>query len=472
MAFSRVCSVSRVLALALALFAFTAGAETRSLLVLHTNDIHDHVAPGYNGREGLCPLAGLVAAERAKRDDILLLDGGDMMEKGDMAAHRTKSRLTYELAARMRYDMVTPGNHDFTYGEAYLKECYALLEGAVPVCCNAFDKAGGTLFAPSAVKTVNGIRIGVIGAITNTDDADTRSLKETAALVAAEAKRLAPETDLLVVLAHLGKSDCLALAGAAPEVNLFVGGHSHELIREPVIAPSGAAVVQAGGNAAFLGRVELSVDTDSGAVSLVRGEVVEVLHDTAPCDPELLALVRAREAEVAPEARRPLGENPVPLAGREMAALAARGLCRRAGADVGCCHAKQILRNSLPAGPVDVNAVFLTGGQRGEEIVRTTLTGADLRKYRELLLAQKRGLTEFCGPDGPLNPDELPQDKELTVVMPEREWLVLFARMLKDTAAARPPQPCDFTFTDAVSSLVEDILNGRAKLVRRNAAAE
>ncbi|HPA42104.1 MAG TPA: hypothetical protein PKV69_08840, partial [Candidatus Hydrogenedentes bacterium] len=100
MAFSRVCSVFRVLALALALFAAAAGAETRSLLVIHTNDVHDHVAPGYNGREGLCHVAGLVAAERAKRDDILLLDGGDLMEKGDMAAHRTKSRLTYELAAR------------------------------------------------------------------------------------------------------------------------------------------------------------------------------------------------------------------------------------------------------------------------------------------------------------------------------------------------------------------------------------
>ena len=460
------------LSLALALSAFAAGAETRSLLVLHTNDIHDHVAPGYNGREGLCPLAGLVAAERAKRDDVLLLDGGDMMEKGDMAAHRTKSRLTYELAARMRYDAVVPGNHDFAHGEAWLKECYALLEGAVPVCCNAFAKTGGTLFAPSAVKTVNGIRIGVIGAITDTDDADTRSLKETAALVAAEAKRLAPETDLLIVLAHLGKTDCLALSEAAPEVNLFVGGHTHELLREPVRAPSGAVVVQAGSNAAFLGRVELAVDTASGAVSLVRGEAVQVLHDTAPCDPELLALVRAREAEVAPEARRPLGENPAPLAGRKMAAVVARALCRRAGADVGCCHAKQILRNALPAGPVDVNAVFQTVGQRGEEIVRTTLTGADLRKYRELLLAQKRGLTEFCGPDGPLSPDDLPQDKEFAVVMPDREWQSLFVKMMKDTAAARPAAPCDFTYTDAVSSLVEDILNGRAKLVRRNNAAE
>ena len=58
----RLFSRQTLLSLALSLlFALAAAAETRSLLILHTNDIHDHVRAGTGDSGGLPYIAGYVA---------------------------------------------------------------------------------------------------------------------------------------------------------------------------------------------------------------------------------------------------------------------------------------------------------------------------------------------------------------------------------------------------------------------------
>ncbi|HEY5553189.1 MAG TPA: metallophosphoesterase, partial [Opitutaceae bacterium] len=78
-------------------------AETASLLILHTNDIHDHVRAGDGGLGGLPYVAGYIRQVRSERDDVLVLDAGDVAEKGDLVAHRTHSKMTYELLRRIGY---------------------------------------------------------------------------------------------------------------------------------------------------------------------------------------------------------------------------------------------------------------------------------------------------------------------------------------------------------------------------------
>ena len=77
----------RFVALAITVFAAaTAAAEPRTLLILHTNDLHDHVRQDYDDAGGLAYVAGYVDSVRAERGDVLLLDAGDVMEKGDLVA--------------------------------------------------------------------------------------------------------------------------------------------------------------------------------------------------------------------------------------------------------------------------------------------------------------------------------------------------------------------------------------------------
>src|SRR3954471_16084337 len=87
-------------------------ADTARLLILHTNDLHDHARVGDDGQGGLPFIAGYVKQVRAERHDVLLLDGGDVTEKGDMVSHKSGETLMWELMRRMSYDAVTPGNHD------------------------------------------------------------------------------------------------------------------------------------------------------------------------------------------------------------------------------------------------------------------------------------------------------------------------------------------------------------------------
>jgi len=138
---------------------------------------------------------------------------------------------------------------------------------------------------------------------------------------------------------------------------------------------------------------------------------------------------------------------------------------RQAGTDLGFCHPGHIIRNPLPAGPVDVNALFLTGGQRGHAVVRAALSGAEVAAYLNSLAGPPPDQTAWAGlvateettsaGSGRLVTD-LDPARTYAVVMPELEWSKRFLR------AASPQKtgplagrqfsatPVEATFTEAL----------------------
>lgn len=450
--------VSRMLPAVLAvLCALSCAAEQRTLLILHTNDLHDHLRPGYDGTGGFAHLSGYAAAQRRDRTDLLLLDGGDVTEKGDLAAFKTQGTLSYEAMARIGYQAVVPGNHDFSHGLEALRGHAALLGGTAMLCANLRDREGGEVFPASKIFEVNGLRAGVIGVTTDTNDAPVFAFAKTVEAVRAEAARLRGECDVLIVLAHLGSRECQTLAEAAPEVDLFVGGHTHELLREPIRTPGGAVIVQAGQYAEHAGRVELTADTERRDVRVVNAEVVPLAHDKVPCDGSMLAWLRGREAEVCPEAAEVVGRNAEEISGIRMAWLAAAALRKHGGADLAFCHPRQVMRGSLPKGEVDANALFRTGGQRGSELVRAQLTGAQVVDYFKGLREGRLGVTALAGADPDALESALSPGKTYQVILPRLEWTTRLAKVLRDVAA---PEPCPFTFLDAVTAYTRGITAG------------
>jgi len=448
----------RLLVLLTALFLLVpAHAEFRSLLILHTNDLHDHLRPDYDGRGGLPYVAGYIAGQRTSRKDILLLDAGDVMEKGDLVAHKTRSQFSYELLARLGYDVVTVGNHDFAYGVEHLKECLALLDGTDVVCANVTDDQDNPLFRASTIREINGIRVGIVGLLTDTDDARVLSWEHTVKTLKAEAARLKEGADLLIALVHLGKRECLALARECPEIGLFIGGHSHEILKEPVGAESGAWITQAGSYGEYVGRVEMEVDPETRQVRYQSAGLVEMDHRAISPDTEMIAMITEREKQVCPEASVVLGRADSGLGVGELARLAARAFARAGGADLGCCHAGVIFRDSLPAGVVDMNAVFRTGGQRGETLIRARLRGESLKRYQEELTREKKGQTTMADAGGNVETDALDPSREYNVIMPKREWTSRLVKVLgkEDVPGAAP---VEFTFTDALAGELRAVL--------------
>lgn len=482
-----------VLVVALAALASGQGA-TKSLLILHTNDLHDHVRPGPNGVGGLPYVSGYVRSVRAERSDVLLVDAGDVAEKGDLVAFRSHSALTYEGLRRIGYDAVTIGNHEFDeYGVAGLRSFESLL-GRRLLNLNVLGPDGAPIFEASRIVEVNGLKVGLVGLIVprKPEDGGVDSAASGRALATEAARLRTAGAHLVVAVCHESAKKCAEWSRAAPDVNVFVSGHSHQAIAAPEVVPeTGAIIVQAGYYARWVGRLELAVDPVARKIVRHSGRLVPMSHADIPVDVEMLAWVQARERELAPEAAEFVFDNPAEVDGFSIALLAAEALRQAAGADIGFCHPYQIIRDVLPAGRVDVNALFMTGGQRGHATVLVELTGAEVEAYVNALQFVQREPPEWAGfrmrrepaaTGGERCRTDLDPARLYRVVLPQLEWETRFLRLAEKEGKrvaghplARPftAQPIDVNFTQAVRTYIAGIIpegqsvQGRIKELER-----
>jgi len=460
-----------ILALSLCLAARWCPAETGKVLILHTNDLHDHIRPGYEGVGGVPYVSGYIKHTRSARPDVLVLDAGDVTDKGDLVSFKTNSDIMYEAMDEIGYDATVPGNHDLDHGVPALHAWVALASNMDVLCLNYRNPDGTLCFAPSKVFDVHGVKVGVIG-LTVMKNNTTMDTETAISELRKEAERLRPETHLLVVICHLGSKECAQISLRVPAIQVFVSGHTHELLKKPVVVQeTGALIVQAGDFARYVGRLELTIDLESRKIKKADAGVIEMRHRTAPCDNDMLAWIRRREQEICPEATRLVGRCNEKLGVTEAAQLAAAALRWHAQADVAFCHAAQIIRSGLPKGDIDVNALFLTGGQRGAELMTATLTGRAIEHYLESLMNSKKERTEWAGFRGELVYSESEQtwiahtdldlERNYRVIVPKLEWNNRIERYLvpagkedanNSSATFADLSECAFSFIDALSA--------------------
>ena len=139
---------------------------------------------------------------------------------------------------------------------------------------------------PSHVFTLpSGLRVGVFG-VTVPMVTTRMKARLVSAFVfddpVAEARRqielLRPSVDALIALTHIGLREDERLARACPELDLIVGGHSHNKLFEPPVV-EGVPIVQAGWFGHYLGVTELTWDVPGQELSqkpCVSGRLVEI----------------------------------------------------------------------------------------------------------------------------------------------------------------------------------------------------
>lgn len=476
---------SHFIAILAVLLSFVAGAATDTVLILHTNDLHDHIRAGYNGAGGLSYVSGYIKSVQQERRDTLVLDAGDVTEKGDMVSFLTQSAVMYEAMGKAGYDACTIGNHDLNSGLPLMLSRVKIANPMEILCLNYVEQGKGHYFTPSKVFDVDGVKVAVIG-LTLPKGGEIMDMAETKAALKVETGRLVPQSDVQVVVAHMDSRECRELAEVVPDIDVFVSGHSHEVLAEPILAPaSGALVVQAGEYAQYVGRVELTVDLDTKKVTTAKGELVPMQHDKIPCDKEMTAWVATREQEVCPEASHVVARLEKPMGRMDVARLAAAAFRKAGDADIGFCHPGQVIRDELPAGEIDVNALFCTGGQRGYKVVSTTLSGAQIEAYLSGVMKSGKGQTEWNGFRGKVKyyhdgdswraATNLDPGKTYRVVMPEVEWNTRFMKtaVQPEAAGGDASKPsvtaCDFSFASALAAYSDDLAKQGASLVSQAA---
>jgi len=279
--------------------------DTDTILILHTNDMHSHFVPGDDDVGGMARIAGYVDRERSRRPDVLYLDAGDGVA-GTPVSSRFEGRPVFTVMNTMGVDAFAVGNHEFDHGWARIEEYRRL--AAFPLLSANVTGPDGRLIGDLAWKLfdVDGVRVGVIGVTTpNTPEITAGGMTAGCAFrPAAEAvAELLPEvegrSDLVVVLSHLGYEGDVALAKAVHGIDVIVGGHSHTELPEPVLVGR-TLIVQAGYYGKYVGRLELTVDLETGSVTTYDGQLITVTADF-PKSGKTVAAITVWEERVAAE---------------------------------------------------------------------------------------------------------------------------------------------------------------------------
>ncbi len=426
-----------------------------TLRVLTFNDFHGNLqtpaAPdGLRPAGGAAVLAAYLQAERARAPaDTLIIHAGDLLGASPPitrllqnepaiqflnlladahcdygAATRFYSAASWRQHPDPCHVIGTPGNHEFDAGP---EELLRLLNGGnakagpflqnpwrgsrVPyVCANVLDRrTGRTLLPPYAVVVVQGVPVGIIGAV----------LKETPTLVPAWATANLQFTDeatainqqareltaqgvhTILVTIHQGvvpvargngfqwHGPLLRIVSQLdPGIDVVISGHTHNFTNAlmPDRAGHPVLVVQDYSYGMAFGELILKLDRHGGRVLAKSARVLPAWADAGTgLRPDAAAAQLTQEAvnAVGPRVARVVAHTRIALT-RSMSAAGESVLgdlvadAQRAAlqADLALMNAGG-LRADLPAGPITWGDV-LTVHPFGNRLLRITMTGAQL----------------------------------------------------------------------------------------------
>jgi 5'-nucleotidase len=296
-----------------------------TLSIVGTNDLHGRLFTDEQGRGGLTVLGGYVdnlrAARAADGGAVLVLDAGDTFQ-GGIESNLSEGLMVVDAYNAIGYTALAVGNHDFDFGAADPRGPVATwlanarkglgsddLQGALKaaaararfpfLAANIVDEATGRPVPwpnvlPAALVTAAGVRVGLVGMMTETGlrqtlAAHAAGLTTTplAATVAREAARLRERGAELVVLAtHAGGwcvetsdphdlrscddgSEIFRLVRELPNGTLqaIVAGHTHGTVAHIV---SGVPIISVPSFGVQFGRMDLTFDTALRRVTGVR----------------------------------------------------------------------------------------------------------------------------------------------------------------------------------------------------------
>jgi 5'-nucleotidase/UDP-sugar diphosphatase len=280
----------------------------KTFTILHTNDLHsnfigmgpasDYTPLTVNDDKttgGYARIAAVIATRKKARESqgpVLLLDAGDFSMGTAFAAASREIGGELQLMSRMGYDATTFGNHEFDLGPDGLGKAIGVASkaGRIPAVLSSntdfagndptlvdlqqLSKAG--LIRRHLVIERGGIRFGLFGVLGKEAQIYTSggAVKFPDPVESAkEAVKILRETekvDVVIALSHGGVAkgkdgrystgEDLGLPEAVPGIDIVIGGHSHTVLPEPIMANGRTPVVQTGLEGKNVGELMISVE--------------------------------------------------------------------------------------------------------------------------------------------------------------------------------------------------------------------
>jgi 5'-nucleotidase / UDP-sugar diphosphatase len=292
---------------------FPAGGEVRRLTILHTNDIHAHLLPDGRNQGGFAQLATILRRERAGCDHCLYLNAGDLVQ-GTPVSTLFRGAPVYDIANMLHIDAATLGNHEFDYGWRQTQRFMKIANYPV-VSANVVDAQNTAMTQPYVIKTVNGIRVAIIGAVMSAlvsgyltaETAGPFKALPVVETVSRYAKELRHRADLILVLGHIELKEGDEILRNVPEVSVVIEGHVHAGMKEAAEV-EGRVAVLCRSYGVELGRLDLEVDMESKKLSSWQWKRLPVDASAVAADKEVKKAVHKWEQRVSKIVDIPIGE--------------------------------------------------------------------------------------------------------------------------------------------------------------------
>lgn len=353
---------------------------------------YEDLAKRYGKVGGMAQLATVIRREReALPDRTLLLDAGDTWY-GSAIGLLTEGRACVQVMNAIGYDAMTL-HWEFNFGKEILLARVKEAKFAV-LAQNVTDDFEDRVFKPSLVRDLGGVRVGVIGqaypfSMLTTELRDNNPDLHAGYAIEALTKevsrlRSAEGVQIVVLLSHMGPDQERAIAERVPGIDVVVGGHTHEILWQPIRAGS-TLIVQAGSHGKFLGELDLVIR--GGRVDGFQYRLLPILADRIEPEPRVAALVddlyRPHEARLG----RVIGESRSVLYRRSLyggttdmyMATAYREI---SGAEIGCCPGWRFGSTVLP-GPVTVEDVYSAMKPTASPLYTVRLSARTIRSVIE-----------------------------------------------------------------------------------------
>ncbi|MDD4894963.1 MAG: metallophosphatase, partial [Candidatus Omnitrophica bacterium] len=185
---------------------------------------------------GIARRAALIKELRQKNPNTLVLDSGGFFSGGiqdeysqNTALDMQRAKINLKAMELMGYDAAATGDDEFNFGREFLEQNIAKINFPILSCniSDAGNKPG--LFRPYIIKEIAGKKIGIIGVTNPLAMQKSGGLKFTDPKIAvkqAVSELKKNNTDIIILLSHLGESDDLNLIKEVEGIDILIVGHS------------------------------------------------------------------------------------------------------------------------------------------------------------------------------------------------------------------------------------------------------
>ncbi|MCD6100983.1 MAG: bifunctional metallophosphatase/5'-nucleotidase [Candidatus Marinimicrobia bacterium] len=383
----------------------------QELHIAHWNDFHSANLPYMvheNGKNrlvgGYAYLAGVLDSLRNNYNNLILLNAGDEFQ-GTAISSITKGLSQILILNKIKPDALCLGNHEFDYGVNSLLYNLSLARFDI-VTTNILLNGDRKFGLPYKILEHNGVKIAIMGIIyeglegsTMPENVQGVKILNPVDTVNSLAETLSSKVDIIILLSHCGLNSDRRMAEKLHEVDIIIGGHSHDVLREPERV-NNILICQAGCRGRYVGFLNVRVDTFSNSIKSYSYNLIEVLPSEITPNESVQSLVDSMEKEISKELDVVIGKLETPWERNRQAESNIGNwitdvLRKEFKTDIAFQNSGGI-RKDLPPGPIRIRDIWEIAPFENEVVI-IKLKGTQLRKLFERYPHNIRDLLQVSG---------------------------------------------------------------------------